>query len=132
MKRAIIVGFISGLVAGMVQAVLSISGIWDFFSVYYLIEPVSFQHTMLHYTILFGLWGIVYCVLYSFFYDYIPNKGIKKGIIFALIIWIAVAVHPALIIIGYGYPRHFIPLIFTNFLSTCGVYGTLIGILYKR
>jgi hypothetical protein len=132
MKSVIIVGLIAGFIAGIVQAVLDISGIWELFAPGWLSFPVSIQHTVLFRAIWFSFWGIIVGGLYGFFYDYIPSKGVKKGLIFGLIIWIAVAIYPATINYGYGAGEYFIPKTFTLFISQCVVYGSLIGILYKK
>ena len=132
MKRAVIVGFISGLIAGVVQAGLAISGFWELFVPYWLGVPVSIQHTILFFVTLMSLWGIVHCALYAFFYEYIPYEGVKKGLIFGLIIWVAAALLPASISAGYGFGQYFVPWTFSAFISTCLVYGSLIGILYKK
>lgn len=132
MKRAITVGLFTGFVSGILRAVLIISGIYELFSVSWLFMPVGIQHIILFSIIQNSFWGIVYCLLFAFFYDYIPFKGVKKGVIFGLIIWIAVSVHPASLLIGYGFHQFFIPMTFIAFISTCVVYGSLIGILYKK
>ena len=132
MKSGIVAGFIAGFTVGIVNVISDSSGFWELFSVHYTTIPVGIQHTLLYEIIFSSLWGIVFGGLYAFFYDYIPFTGVKKGLIFGLIIWVAVAVHPASLILGYGFHQLFVPMTFISLISTCLVYGSLIGILYKK
>ena len=136
MKRAIIVGLIAGFIAGIVQAFLDISGIYQLFSDHPASLPISIylsmQNIMLSRIILYSLWGIIWGALYSFFYDHIPGKGLKKGLIFSLLVWIAVTFHPAIVIVQYGFDEYFIPWVLTGFFSVCITYGLLIGYLCKK
>lgn len=132
MKHAIIVGFFAGFMAGIVQAFLDFSGIYELFSVIPAGFPLSMQNILLSRIILYSLWGIIWCALYSFFYDHIPGKGLKKGLIFSLLVWIAVTFHPAIVIVQYGFDEYFIPWVLTGFFSVCITYGLLIGYLCKK
>lgn len=134
MRRAIIGGLFAGFAAGIVQAILDISGFWELFSVhsYVYVLGLSTVNIILLRIVLYSLWGIVWVLLYSFFYNYIPDKGVKKGFIFGLLVWIAITVHPAVVMIQYGYEEIFIPWVLTGFFSICIAYGLLIGILYKK
>jgi hypothetical protein len=132
MKRAIIVGLFAGFVSGIVQAVLDISGVWELFSTLYTYTPLSVQNILVSKVIVHSFWGIIWCLLYAFFYDYIPDEGIKKGVVYGFIVWIVAATYPASIAFGYGFEKMFIPWLSTWFISIAITYGLLIGILYKK
>lgn len=132
MKRAIIAGVIAGFLAGIVTIILNVSGLFDLFSVTAHNPPVSFQ-IMAKLEIITGIvWGIIWSIFYVILYDHIPAKGIKKGIAYGFIIWIIVIVRFALIDAAYGGPMWATPWAIAGFFSTCIVYVSQIGILYKK
>ena len=119
-------GFISGT-ADFIFSVISIFGI--FFPI---VLTVDIQMAAIYTIITASLWGILWVLLYAFFYDYIPGKGVKRGLFFGLIIWIIVILRQAVVTASYGYHLWAGLWAFTNFVSIGIVYGLLIGFLYKK
>lgn len=132
MKRAVIAGLIAGFVASIIAIILNVSGLYDLFSVTAHYPPVSFQ-IMVQIEIIMGIvWGIIWSIFYVIFYDYIPGKGIKKGLAYGLIIWIFAILRTALIFAAYGVHMWATPYAIAMFFSITIAYGSLIGILYKK
>jgi uncharacterized membrane protein YagU involved in acid resistance len=130
MKRSLIVGLFAGFVAGLVKAALYVGVLWGLFS-YFLYPALDVPGMVILYVLHTTLWGIVFGALYDFFYDYIPGVGIKKGLVYGLILWVTTIVHMSVITIIYGLTEGFQDFI-AGFFSLCLVYGPLLGILYKK
>jgi hypothetical protein len=132
MKRAIITGVIAGFASGIVMFFISISGIYELFSVLPVLLPVDIQ-TLAIYNIIYGiLTGIVWGMFYAFFYDYIPGKGVNKGLVYGLIIWIISPIHNVGAMAMYGLHMWAFPYAIVSFCSIGIVYGLVLGILYKK
>ena len=132
MKSPIISGLIAGFIAGLVLAISNISGVYELFSVLPSIFPDGLHYLIPSKIIVITIWGIVWGLLYSIFYDYLPYQGLKKGIFYGFILWVFVIIYPEVMSIMYGYHQYSIPNITTNFVSIVIAYGLLIGYLYKK
>ena len=134
LKNYIIAGLIAGFVTGIVKfifASISLNVETQFLSGLFLI-PVSIN-TAASVEIMHGIiWGVIFSVFYALFYDYIPGKGIKKGLVYGLFIWIIVIFRTAVIGMIHGYYLWAIPWAFAGFFSIVITYGLLVGILYKK
>jgi hypothetical protein len=133
LKNYIIAGLIAGFVSGIVWFIFHISGLWDLFLVPPFFDPVDIQTLALIDIIQGSIWGIIFGAFYALFYDYIPAKGIKKGLYYGLIIWIIIFFRSTVIktIHAYVFKQHIIPEAIASFFAICIAYGLLIGYLYK-
>jgi hypothetical protein len=131
MKRALIVGLFAGFVSGLVKALLFIGVLWELFS-FIGYPALDVMGSVILYVLHTALWGIIFGALYAFFYDYIPRKGVEKGLFYGLILWVTTRVYEAIISFMYGYYEWAFQDLIAGFISTCLVYGSLIGFLYKK
>ncbi|WP_455278410.1 hypothetical protein [[Eubacterium] cellulosolvens] len=135
MKKGIVTGVIVGFISGIVMTIFDISDLFKLFSVTFAGLPLtlSVQDIFVFNTIYFVISGILWGVLYAFFYDSIPGKGVRKGIVFGLIIWIIAPIHNAGVAMYlYGWYMFAIPYVIATFFSITITFGLLIGILYKK
>ncbi len=85
------------------------------------------------YTIIMAsLWGILWTLLYAFFYEYIPGKGVKRGLFYGLIIWIIAPTSNWIISAACGYYLWAIQTAIVTFFSIGIVYGLILGYSYKE
>jgi len=85
-----------------------------------------------------GIWGSIYGIVYSRFYDGVPGKGIKKGFVWGCIIAfisnILIAFWDFLLLLLTG--REFFFIATYTWIETGLVmwvpYGIFLGILYER
>jgi hypothetical protein len=78
------------------------------------------------------LWGVLFGLFFAMVYDYVPATGIKKGLVYGLIIWIIAILRIGILSTIHGSLNYAIPHTLAGFFSICIVYGSLIGILYKK
>jgi len=135
LKNPIIAGLIAGFASGIVATIFRISGFnEELFSIhpYYSSVPVNMQ-TIGQVEIIWGIiWGIIFTAFYALFYNYIPGKGIKKGLNYGIIVWAIAIFRQAIIGAVYGYYQLSIIEAIVCFFSVGITYGLLIGILYKK
>jgi len=131
MKNAIMAGVIAGFASGILMFILGISGLFEIFSEFPAQFPVSVQTLAIAYTIWFVISGIIWGAFYAFFYDYIPSKGVRKSLIYGIIIWIITPIHAAGAASMYGMYMWAIPFAIATFFSTGIVYGIVLGHLYR-
>ena len=75
--------------------------------------------------------GVLFGALFAMFYDRIPSKDIKKGLVFSMIIFLITTFQAAIYGIVYtGYPIA-IALFYQGFLAFIA-YGLVLGYLYKK
>jgi hypothetical protein len=93
-------GFYSGLVAGCIGGlVFTVVRVLETISGLYALFPVlTFDALMIHLGYAMpanGIYGGIFAIIYSMFYDRVPGKGVKKSFVFGLMmffisnIWIA-------------------------------------------
>jgi uncharacterized membrane protein YagU involved in acid resistance len=132
LRNSIIAGLIAGFFAGIAATIIKISNLHGWFSITpYESIPFNMQIIAQVEMIWHILWGIIFGVFYAFFYDYISGTGVKKGIIYGLIIWIIVNFRFAAINAVYGYYQWSIPDALSGFFAISIVYGLVLGYLYK-
>ena len=141
LKNVILAGAIAGAIMDIVAVVL----VYIFTSIG-IIEPPGGLEGVLALTGLFAvahlsvdlIWGIIFGMIYAFFYDLIPSKGAVKGLYFGLLIWlikdIAASSYAVLVLVD-------IPSAITRALAIDLVlfgffmwiaYGLVLGYLYKK
>ena len=132
MKNIFLAGAIAGLVGGIVSSFLVVVG--TMFGLYGSLagrgSPINAAIVSIILTVIFGVtvWGL----MYSRFYDLIPGKGLKKGLIFGLMIWLVKD------IVAGGYiglamqeMSVAVSLIVVGFYCVV-TYGLVLGLLYKK
>ena len=87
MKKVIITGVIAGFISSIVGIIFDISGFYELFSVLPQVFPMDVQSLVMFQIIQSIIWGIIFCTFYAAVYDYIPGIGIKKGLVYGLMIW---------------------------------------------
>lgn len=128
-----IAGLLGGIVAGIIAAVIGAIGFWP----PSVPDPViGFFLSQLGTHVFFNMiWGVVFGMLFVMFYDGIPGKDIKKGIVFSLVIFFITTfrgnIHqltysstPAALFRSYSW----IIIGFFMFLTV----GLVLGLLYKK
>ena len=136
MKSSILAGAIAGSIMGIVNFVLGymlsyigitepLGGSWE----------IAQSLLMLIVLALFSLsviWGIFFGVIYGRFFDNIPSKGVMKGLVYGILVWIAKDVaagsYAAMIFMAMYIS---INLIIVGFFMWI-VYGLVLGYLYKK
>ena len=139
LKNYILAGLIAGFASGIVRLIFMISGLWELFSVHPLIFyrtrtsiPFDIQ-TLTIFSILEGIiYGIILSVFFALFYNYIPGEGVKKGLVFGLIMWLFIGLRPAILNAIALYHQYAIPQALSHLFGLGITYGLLIGILYKK
>jgi len=136
MKSGITVGFIAGIVIGIVHAAYGFAlayigiieppggwGVWD----------ASLMRLFTLAVLSLGvIWGTIFGAIYAQIIDRVPGTGVLKGLYFGLIVWlikdVAAGSYIALILMEVNSA---ISLILVGFLMWM-IYGLILGILYKN
>ena len=120
-----IVNFVLGYMLSIIGVTEPLGGSWE----------IAQSLLMLIVLALFSLsviWGIFFGVIYGRFFDNIPGKGIMKGLVYGILVWIAKDVaagsYVALIFMATSIS---INLILVGFFMWI-VYGLVLGYLYKK
>jgi len=136
MKRGIFTGAIAGIVMGI--SVVPISIISAFIGT---IEPVVSEQiwtTSMYLLVALAhislglIWGSIFGLIYSRYYDSTPGKGVLKGLYFGLIIWLIKDVASgsySILILQQAQTAKF--LIYYGFFMWI-IYGLVLGYLYKK
>jgi len=125
-------GFASGAIAGFFAGTLTIFGAIPYQLALGLqpatvLKDLPFTGTVhLGYNI---IWAAVFGVIYTKFYDVIPGKGAKKGLVYGLIIYLMIALLPASYYLANGNFTQGNGYLLIGILYTV-TYGFLQGILY--
>jgi hypothetical protein len=127
MKNPIAAGFIAGIV----------KAICAFFSVplgaaMKLWEPAPVPHldqllSIIGFDI---MWGVILALIFSILYTSIPGKGIKKGLVYGLIIYLVSNIRAANLIWAYV-PDWAAIFAFTGIFALIP-YGIVLGYIYKK
>lgn len=133
MKNSIVAGLIAGIISSVVVIILDFSGLWELLSVLrYAPTPVSKQTVLLVDTTWWIAWGIIWGAFYALLYDYVPGEGVKKGLIYGLVIWTIVFSRNAVVLASYGLRLWAFLWALTGFFSIGITYGLVLGYLYKK
>jgi len=135
MKNSILAGAIAGAIIGIVNFTLGIilayigvteplGGVWEIW------DPSLYILAALALLSLSVIWGTFFGAIYARFLDNIPGKGVMKGLIFGLLIWIvkdvAAGSYVALIFMEISISINLIIIGFSMWI----VYGLILGYLY--
>ena len=136
MKSSILAGAIAGSIMGIMNFVLgymlSIIGVTEPLGGSWEIAQSLLMLIVLALFSLSVIWGIFFGVIYGRFFDNIPGKGIMKGLVYGILVWIAKDVaagsYVTLIFMATSIS---INLILVGFFMWI-VYGLVLGYLYKK
>lgn len=128
--RIIVTGLVAGFISGIADFIFSIISIFGIF--FPIVLTVDIQMLAIYTIITASLWGIVWVLLYAFFYDYLPGKGVRRGLFFGLIIWIIAPTSNWIISAACGYYLLAIQTVIVTFFSIGIVYGLILGYIYKE
>jgi hypothetical protein len=83
------------------------------------------------------IWGIIFGFLYERFYDLIPGKGVMKGFVYGLLIWLVSNIRSVSIMgLALAYPFTVAPwgitYLWGGFWAVVVAYGPVLGVLYKK
>jgi len=137
MKSGIFAGAIAGIVTGIVSFALGpmlaqigiiepLGGTWEIWDTsFYVTFALAFISLAL-------IWGTIFGLIYSRYYDSTPGKGILKGLFFGLMIWlikdVAAGSYVALMWVEISISA---ALIINGFFMWIA-YGLVLGYLYKK
>jgi len=136
MKSGIRAGAIAGVVAGIVgvvcSAIFSNLGIIEV-----IVSPEIWDFSLMvlfsiAFTTLALIWGLIFGGIYTIVHDSIPRKGVIKGLLFGLIIWVIkdISAGSFLYLVNLEYSSA-IRLIVIG-LPMWITYGLVLGYLYKK
>ena len=82
------------------------------------------------------LFGALFGLIYSKLYDWIPGRGVFKGLIYAFLIYLISNIRPVILFIAHDF-SFWTAMPFAEGLSFVGFfvflfYGIVLGILYKK
>jgi len=131
MKNILLAGVIAGAISGIIRIigdlVGSAIGLWEAFKV-----PLANYATI--YIILSAIWGIIFGLIYSKFYNLIPGSGFLKAFYFGLLLWIVIRVYGSSFLMAYaGWRTTFQAneIMFAGFFEMISL-GLALGYLYKK
>jgi hypothetical protein len=129
LKVAIVAGLIAGFVLGVAYEFFDqVAASWRLFEPWWI--PINTGNMIINIPI-FGLWGIIFAVIYSKAYNVIPQEGVLKGLIYGLFLWIIISIRYITFDLAYGNPIGVVGVIFAGFFQ-CLLFGLVLGILYDE
>ena len=131
-KNGIHPGAIAGLLGGISAFITIVIGIVMEFWPPSVPDPdIGFFLSQLGTHAFFNMiWGIVFGMLFAMFYDRIPGKGIKKGIVYSLTLFFITTFRGSIYGLPYGNLifYSFSTISFFHFLTV----GLVLGLLYRK
>jgi len=126
------IGAVSGLIAGIVFLIVSeiftriglSIGLWDAWW-----RPFAVDNTIVNIP-LFVFWGIVLGVIYSKVHSLIPGKGVLKGLIYGLFLFVIVTFRMETFLIPYGAVLNAVGNLFWG-IFVWVAFGLSLGFVYK-
>ena len=133
MNNSLKIGIVAGLIAGFVLGVAyelfdQVAASWHLFEPWWI--PINTGNMMINIPI-FGIWGIIFAVIYSQAYDVIPKEGVLKGLVYGLFLWVIISIRYVTFDLAYGNPIGVVGVIFTGFFQYL-LFGLVLGILYDE
>ena len=139
-SKILLAGLIAGIIGGIVANIARI--IEALFGLPTAIPGMLTVETMLYhlgYAIGYsGIFGAVFVIFYSRFYDAIPGKGVKKGLVFGSIMYLFSNLYLSSLELWYGLltgvEQWFLlsaELAYVGFFALLP-YGIVLGVLYER
>jgi hypothetical protein len=130
-------GVVAGLIAGIVGGIVAVT------ATYFTLPPevqatVGLNAGTMKWLISQGglnvIWGAIFGMIFAKVYNLVPGKGVSKGLIFSLLVWVLIGI----------YPVTFYLLVYDPPLTTMATgwamvgfiirifYGLVLGALYKK
>lgn len=137
-RKAMILGAIAGSLGGLTASVMVyvylLSGILSMRAHYFEVPVFS---ALIVFILLTAFYGSLWALLYSMFYDSIPGKGITKGLIFGLLIYLIKDVQAGTYLAFASSLQVELLNMAALDLMTIGIYswivwGLILGYLYKK
>ena len=129
------IGAVSGLIGGIIQGVVTI-----FIAIILFNFGLPYWHVTLQDTPIFEfasiniiiaiIWGIILGAIYSKTYGVIPSRGVWKGLIYGLFIFLIYAVRFSHLLVAYGQYIQSISGIIGDFIPMI-IYGLFLGYMYE-
>jgi hypothetical protein len=132
MNNSLKVGIISGVITGIVWGIVveifqNIRVMMNIYDPW--IRPLLTDNIPINIP-LFGFWGIVLGIIFSRVYEVIPRKGIWKGVIYGLILYVIITIRIEFFSIAYGYYLTAFGDVFFYFFGWV-FYGVVLSFLYE-
>jgi len=129
-SAGIIAGFVGGVVAFILIIIGNITGIWVPFEGA-LNDVVFLTNQAVTHIGLNTIWGTIFGLIYSRFYDLIPGKGIWKGLYFGLLLFLIINISQASYLAAFGSFFWVIGNFYVAFPIRI-IYGFVLGALYEK
>jgi hypothetical protein len=127
--NSIVAGIIAGLVGAIIVVIFGLIG--TMIGLIHPVPGVSMEQWIGGELIVNGIWGAILGWLYRFFYNSIPGKGITKGIVFSLLIFLVAGVRIASLVQIYNMVDLGIATVWLGFWNRLSQ-GAVLGALYKK
>jgi hypothetical protein len=128
------IGAVSGLIAGIITSIIPLVTDYAFstlgISQWLVGIDFLFKKIIVH-ILNNAIWGVIFSLILIMFFDRIPGKWIKKGLIFGLILSLFAVIRPTFFVITYGFPI-FGSVYMLGYTIDKFIYGILFAALYKR
>jgi hypothetical protein len=141
MENPIQAGAIAGLVGGVV-GFICMNMFPAIFPTIEIFELLGSYTTLLDVVIVLAavlvlnmIWGGIQGIIFSHFHNKIPGKGVSKGLVFGLIIFLIVDAHPVSFLTALSKYEYLIRTVFQYAFYGFFVqisYGAVLGVLYKK
>jgi hypothetical protein len=141
LKKGILFGALAGIIGGIAVLSVIMTGVWNpIYTEAEFVElfgpPKIWTTEMLIYLWIAVLahdtfWGVIFGLFYTRTFDVIPGKGILKGLVFSMAIYLVSNVRMSELMSNLGntaWPKWGITNGFVFFIA----YGLAIGYLYKK
>ncbi|MCW4032908.1 MAG: hypothetical protein NWF08_05905 [Candidatus Bathyarchaeota archaeon] len=123
------IGAIAGLIAGIIASILA-----SIFNILTLNFGLGwgYPNEIESHLLIIPIWGIIFGIIYSRTYSIIPNRGIFKGIIFGLFVFLITNFRDASFLLPFGiFLLLSIGWMIVGFFQSI-TYGSILSILYQN
>ena len=129
MRSVVYAGAVAGLISGIICSFLGYiwvrMGIFEF-------TPGSLIEILVSMIVLTLIFGTTFGLIYEKFYSLLPSEGLKKGLIFGLMVWFIKDIAAGSYVIfvarnpGIGFD------LIVGGLYMWAIYGVILGHIYKK
>lgn len=134
MSNSLKIGAVSGLIAGLVSGIvilifLNIGNVIGL-PIPWVVTPPPFSDIAFIHIVLGVIWGTILGIIYSKAKYVIPGRGVSKGLIFGMIIFLIYSIRTATFSAPYGFILAAASFVFIGF-PTWIAYGLVLGVVYE-
>ena len=133
-KSGVFSGTVAGVIGGIAATIFMIIGVnlkvWAPF-VPGILSATSFTAHHILEIIVTIAFGAIFGAMYSIYYDSTPGKGILKGLVYGLLLYLISSIRTGVLFAGYGNLSYAISVFWLGFF-TLAVYGLVLGALYRK